>query len=51
MDKKELKNEKKPIGRPKLESKPQLDIKVDGEYVVIRIPRKDLTKKLLAELI
>ena len=46
----EAKTTKKPTGRPTgFKPKPQLKIEVLGDSVVITIPKKDLTKKLLAE--
>lgn len=40
------------MGRPPVsEAKKSIEVTVDGDYVVIKVPRKDLTKKLLAEFI
>lgn len=48
----EKKQEPKKGGRPVgYSSKPQITIEVKGEQVVITIPKKDLTKKLLAEFL
>ncbi len=40
------------MGRPPMsEPKKSIEVTVEGDFVVIKVPRKDLTKKLLAELI
>lgn len=41
------------MGRPPASEvqKKSIEIKIEGDFVVIKVPRKDLTKKLLAELI
>lgn len=44
----------KPKGRPPLTAGPkksEISIEVDGEYLVIRVPKKEVSRKLLAELI
>lgn len=38
-------------GRPPQTAKPEVTVEIDGDYVVIRLPKKDLSRKLLAELI
>jgi hypothetical protein len=48
-------NEKKKGGRPKgfspkTEAK-GIQVTIEGEYVVLKIPKKDLSRKLLADLI
>lgn len=48
----EAKKPAKTTGRPVgFKPRPQMKIEVKGDEVVITIPKKDLTKKLLAELI
>lgn len=37
-------------GRPPMAKKPEVRIEVQGEYTVLFIPTKDLTRKLLAPL-
>ncbi len=40
------------MGRPPMsDAKKSIEVTVEGDFVVIKVPRKDLTKKLLAELI
>jgi hypothetical protein len=39
------------MGRPPQTEKKGIEMSIEGDYVVIKVPRKDLTKKLLAELI
>lgn len=45
--------EPKKMGRPPASeaTKKSMEVTIEGDYVVIKVPRKDLTKKLLAELI
>lgn len=45
--------EVKKMGRPPVGDSPKksIEVTVEGDFVVIKVPRKDLTKKLLAELI
>lgn len=43
-------------GRPKgysptKSSKPEVSLTVEGDYVIIKFPKKDLSRKLLADLI
>ena len=40
-------------GRPPASEaqKKTIELSVEGEYVVIKVPRKDLTKRLLAEIL
>ncbi len=45
------KPDEKKLGRPKASETPKMEVVLDGEYVLVRIPRKDLTKKLLGELL
>lgn len=52
METKQKPETKKPVGRQTgFKPKPHLKIEVQGDNVVITIPKKDLTKKLLAEFI
>lgn len=44
------KPEPKKAGRPPA-PKAGIELKVEGEFVVIRIPKKDVSRKLLAEFI
>lgn len=38
-------------GRPPVVAKPEVIVEVEGDYVVIRLPKKDFSRKLLADLI
>ena len=51
MEKTETKPKAKMGRPPAAEVKKTMEVTIDGDYVVIKIPRKDLTKRLLAELI
>ena len=51
MEKKTEKPTPKKMGRPIAAEKKSIEVSIEGDYVTIKIPRKDLTKKLLAELI
>jgi hypothetical protein len=39
------------MGRPPQAEKKGIEMSIDGDYVVIKIPRKDLTKKLLSDIL
>ena len=38
-----------PLSQPK--AKPSIELTIEGDFVVIKLPKKDLSRKLLAELI
>jgi hypothetical protein len=42
----------RPLGySPTKTSKPEVSLSIEGEYVIIKLPKKDLSRKLLADLI
>ena len=40
------------LGRPPAQTKaPNIELSVEGDYLIIKVPKKDVSRKLLAELI
>ncbi|RYZ82619.1 MAG: hypothetical protein EOP04_21695 [Proteobacteria bacterium] len=42
---------KKKMGRPSQAEKKGIEMSIEGEFVVIKVPRKDLTKRLLSDIL
>ncbi len=53
MEQKQPQQQPKPKGRPPAAQAkaPSIELSVEGDYLVIKVPKKDVSRKLLAELI